>query len=358
MTPVATKPRRKSPKRQRSVRPNTTEILPFDQYEKIIVSFSGGKDSLAMLLHLLELGVPKGKIELWHQRVDGTDEDGLMDWPCTDSYCKAVAKALDLKILFQWREGGIEREMMRNDSPTAPVSFEALDGEVVTCPSVGTPKLGTRLMFPQPAADLSVRWCSAYVKIDVASRAINNDPRFGGTTVLYVSGERRQESESRALYAEAEKHRCSNLSRRVDHWRPIIDLSEEQVWDIISRWKIQPHPAYRLGFGRVSCMTCIFADDDQWASIQELSEVRINRIARLEDRFGKTISFTTKQVDGKKKVVQLPVLERARRGRSFVSQAPAWLVRLAMGRDYPVDQVFTDDWEMPAGAFKHCGGPT
>lgn len=38
----------------------------FDEYERVVVFTSGGKDSTACVLHLLDLGVPKAKIEL-HQ---------------------------------------------------------------------------------------------------------------------------------------------------------------------------------------------------------------------------------------------------------------------------------------------------
>jgi len=43
---------------QRTPKPNTTEQLPLDQFDHILVSYSGGKDSLACLLRLLDLGVP------------------------------------------------------------------------------------------------------------------------------------------------------------------------------------------------------------------------------------------------------------------------------------------------------------
>jgi len=35
-------------------------------YDKYIVAFSGGKDSIALVLYLLSVGVPTHKIELWH----------------------------------------------------------------------------------------------------------------------------------------------------------------------------------------------------------------------------------------------------------------------------------------------------
>lgn len=58
------------------------EVNP-SSYDVVIVAFSGGKDSLACLLHLLELGVPRSKIELWHHDVDGREGSTLMDWPCS-----------------------------------------------------------------------------------------------------------------------------------------------------------------------------------------------------------------------------------------------------------------------------------
>src|SRR6516162_1380095 len=43
-------------------RPDTTTIRDLGWYDYILVSFSGGKDSVALVLRLLKLGVPKHKI--------------------------------------------------------------------------------------------------------------------------------------------------------------------------------------------------------------------------------------------------------------------------------------------------------
>src|SRR5580700_7982813 len=145
-------------------------IPDFSFYDYIIVAFSGGKDSLACVLHLLELGVDPSRIELWHHDVDGGDP--FMDWPCTPSYCRVIAKALGIAIYFSWREGGFRREMLRHNTPTAPTRFERPDGTVGVKGGQGQPN--TRLKFPQVSADLSVRWCSAYLKIDVGSISIKN----------------------------------------------------------------------------------------------------------------------------------------------------------------------------------------
>ena len=145
---------------------------------------------------------------------------------------------------------------------------------------------GTRLMFPQTTSDLRVRWCSPYVKIDVAAKAINNDPALKSAKILFVTGERRQESTARSKYAQCEPHRCDNQKRRVDAYRAVIDWDEAQVWAIVRRHGIDAHPAYHLGYGRLSCQTCIFADADQWATNRAISPERFARIAAYEVRFG------------------------------------------------------------------------
>ena len=74
-------------------------------YDRFIVAFSGGKDSLACLLMLLDMGVPRHAIELWHHSIDGNSEP-FMDWPITASYCETVAKAIGVPLYFSWRIGG------------------------------------------------------------------------------------------------------------------------------------------------------------------------------------------------------------------------------------------------------------
>jgi 3'-phosphoadenosine 5'-phosphosulfate sulfotransferase (PAPS reductase)/FAD synthetase len=329
-------------------RPNTTFIRPLEWYDYLLVSFSGGKDSVALVLSLLKRGVPKEKILLLHQHVDG--EPGVdapfMDWPCTESYCRAFARALGLRLLFQWRHGGFLREMLKDGARTAPVTFERLDGTTGTAGGIRG-KLATRRLFPMPIADLGRRWCSSTLKIDVAAMAIAGEPAFKGKRLLFLTGERRQESTARSKYAEAEEHRTHTRSRHVDHWRLVIDWTEAEVWAIMAEYQVQPHPAYRLGWGRVSCLACIFGQEDQWASVRKIAPETFEKIARYEEEFGKTIAM-----DGR------TVRQLADKGTPYPGTEDAALVALAMGKDYPAEQVLTDAWQMPAGAFKHCGGPT
>ena len=46
------------------------------------------------------------------------------------------------------------------------------------------------MKFPQVSADLSVRWCSAYLKIDVMARVLANDPAYQGKKIVTVPSPR------------------------------------------------------------------------------------------------------------------------------------------------------------------------
>lgn len=315
-----------------------------EEYDQVIVAFSGGKDSTAAVVKLLEMGVPREKLVLWHHDVDGGR--AFMDWPVTRGYCAAFGQAMALGVRFSWREGGFEREMLRDQSPTAPVTFESHGGTTVTVG--GTGPEGTRLKFPQVSADLKVRWCSAYLKIDVARRVFSNDPRYERGRFLFVTGERREESTARSNYAEIEEHSSTNQKRRVDQWRAVIDWKETEVWDALRRWRIRPHPAYYLGWGRVSCALCIFGDPDQWASAKALMPNAFNRVAEYERRFGVTIKRG------------MTVEQLAAKGESFLPDDPD-LAALALSHGYDPRKVLvpeSEEWVLPAGAYKRAGGPT
>jgi hypothetical protein len=113
-----------------------------------------------------------------------------MDWPVSLSYVQKLGDALGIRVVEHWREGGFLREMLRDDQSTAPVSFQTLDGEVITVGCSRGPK-GVGRKFPQVTANLQQRWCSAACKIDVFARIltnVTNDLRFRGQRILVVTG--------------------------------------------------------------------------------------------------------------------------------------------------------------------------
>lgn len=315
-------------------------------YDKYIVAFSGGKDSTAVFLHLLEQGIPKEKIELWHHLIDGRG-DNFMDWEITEDYCRKFAEAFGVPIYFSWKKGGFRGEMLRENERTKPTVFETPEGIKETGGNAG--KESTRRKFPQISPDLSVRWCSAYLKIDICATAIRNQDRFNGIKTVVLSGERGEESSARAKYAikEPDKSDLRNgkrVQRYVDRIRPIRDWKEEQVWDIIRRFKVRSHPAYFMGWSRCSCKFCIFGNADQFASAYKVDPDGLEVLAELEDDFGVTMKRTES------------LAEVALSGEAYPSITDE-LALLSISEVYTHD-IFMEEWILPEGAYGESCGPS
>lgn len=169
------------------------ELLPLEEYDLIVVLISGGKDSIACFYKLLELGVPKEKIELWHHDIDGGHPSRRMDWKCTQNYMKALADAEGVKLRVSYRVNGFFGELYRIgasepiewiDPDTDEVKQCKLSANYLKCQEIKEQCLeemedllkeyGCRMKFPAKSPDLSRRWCSAYLKVMVADSVVSN----------------------------------------------------------------------------------------------------------------------------------------------------------------------------------------
>ncbi len=329
----------------------TPDLRP-EAWTRVVVSTSGGKDSLAALLVALDHFPPK-QIEIWHQRIDG---DGLqfMDWSVTPRYVQLLGELLGVPVYEQWRVGGFRGELLRQNARPAPVRFVRDQQEYQVVPTRAG--INTRRRWPAVSPNLSLRWCSGALKIDVTARALTNDPTLQGTVekpvrLLFLTGERREESPNRSRYAALEPHRTDSRSRHVLHWRPVIDWTEAEVWNKIRGANVLPHPAYMLGFGRVSCEGCIFHGPAGWRRIAELDPDRFAEIARIEQELHHTI-------DPRMSVAQKAAMGRppdwdpsplTARAREWIAH-PERLTLAAMRFSWP------PGW-YPLGAFRSGGGP-
>jgi 3'-phosphoadenosine 5'-phosphosulfate sulfotransferase (PAPS reductase)/FAD synthetase len=321
------------------------DVLAYDTY---VVAFSGGKDSVALVLHLLEQGVPASKIELWHHLVDGREGSELVDWPCTTAYCQAFADALGLRIYYSWKQGGFEGEMLRENARTRPIHFELPDGTVATTGGTGG-SASTRRLFPQVGASMSTRWCTTYTKIHVGSTALRNQTRFHHSRTLLLSGERAEEIANRAAYAafepdEADARDSVKLARHIDRWRAVHQWLEADVWAIMERWAINPHPAYRLGWSRCSCAACIFNGADEFATLRLILPAKFAALLAHEASFERTMKRKES------------LSELADRGTPFVMHAADIAAATSDTWQEPII-LTTGTWRLPAGAFAGGKGP-
>lgn len=390
------------------------KLLPLEEYDLIIVLFSGGKDSMACYYKLRELGVPKSKIELWHHDIDGGHPTRRMDWRCTNNYVKSFAEAEEVTLRISYRVNGFFGELYRIGASEPIEWIEPDTGEVKQCrlsPNYlkcreikeksakdmenQLQKYGHRMKFPAKSPDLSRRWCSAYLKICVADSVVSNldslheleklggkrhkFPAKGGThsgrwcsgslkasvqdsvtsnledtksnkKILIVSGERRGESTGRSRYNEMEIHRTNaekRNNRTVHQWRCCIDYSEKDIWEVLKRHKVNPHPCYRAGWNRCSCAMCIFSTPKLFAGIRELYPEDYELLKKDESILGFTLDNKC-DLD------------------TFVGNAKSCVYRgdkkainsLITGKFTAEDVFVKGKWLYPAGAFHGAeGGP-
>lgn len=328
--------------------------VDLDIYDHIILCMSGGKDSIACLLHLIDMHTDLSKIELWHHDVDGREGSKLMDWPCIADYNRKLAAAFGLPLYFSWLEGGFEGEMLKENSYSRPHRVETPEGLLILERDTKRAKLGTRMKFPQVSANLQTRWCSSALKIDVGRRALNNQTRFEGKKVLFITGERREESSNRAKYNQLEPHTCDRRNgrkaRHVDAWRPVLHWSEEKVWDTLERHGVIPPVPYRLGWGRSSCVRCVFNSPVIWATLRHHFPGSLDAVAAYEKRFNTTINRN-----------RINILDVSQQAKPLDINDPEAFIQ-AMNPEYSLQVLQSKDtgtWTLPAGAFSRTGcGPS
>ena len=113
--------------------------------------------------------------------------------------------------------------------------------------------------------DSKNRWCTAYLKTGVTDKWIRANRSILGERVLFLTGERRDESPRRAKLPELEYHRTTLKTERVGkftcHWyRPCLDFEKGTMFEQSKILGLDPHPCYEY-VGRCSCMACIFMSD-------------------------------------------------------------------------------------------------
>lgn len=196
----------------------------------IVINSSGGKDSMAAMLHILELadqtGINRSKIVVSHQNL------GASEWPGTTELVKAQAAILGLRCLES--------------------SYRDKDGEQVSLLQYAR----KRGKWPSSTN----RWCTADFKRGPGGRVLTTLSRERPGPILHIFGFRAEESPARAKRPVLQLNaRWSRSTRPVWDYLPIHDWTVEQVWTRVRHSGLPVHPAYALGMPRLSCVMCIFS---------------------------------------------------------------------------------------------------
>lgn len=316
-----------------------------DTYDRYVVAHSTGKDSMASLLRLKELGVDFSKVELHHHCIDGEPGSAaFQDWPFVESLMKQIGEMFNIPVYFSWLHGGFKGEMLKSDAISQPISFETPDG-ITTVGRSKQAKPNTRMKFPQ-VGPMRTRWCTSALKIDVSNRQLTGDPRFLNSKTLFITGERAEESNFRKGMLQLTRHSAyanKRIKREVHHWRAIHHFTEEDVYAILERHRIEASLVYHLGWNRSSCRGCIYSNDSVWATLAEYFPEFAQEVDDYEKQFGISIARD-----------KVTVLERAKRAKP-IDNIPPELVKLATQTDYtlPIQTPKGQDWQLPMGAFKN-----
>ncbi|MCO5387841.1 MAG: phosphoadenosine phosphosulfate reductase family protein [Desulfosporosinus sp.] len=198
-----------------------------DDYTAVVISYSTGIDSTGALAKALDLArtLPKTtrKFLLYC--------DTGMEYSINISLFYQVAKAFNLIPV-----------LLQNEKTFMDILLE-------------------RQRWP----DMKNRWCTSYLKTGVTEKWIRANRPTLGERVLFVTGERRDESKRRAKYPELDWHNTTLKTERkgrfICHWhRPVLDYEKGKMFEYGKALGIAPHPCYEY-VSRCSCMFCVFMMD-------------------------------------------------------------------------------------------------
>ena len=222
------------------------------------VSHSGGKDSQAMLLTLLALGIDPSQIVLFYADLGDVMWDGATDH-------------------------------IRNTAGNLPL--------VVCTPASGFfDMVDRRGMFPTPA----IRNCTSDLKRGPIRREIRRWVKARpdhSRIVVSCTGLRAEESADRASKPVMRFDAGASKAGRVWYeWLPIHALTESDVRAVVAGAEQDLHPVYGMGFGRFSCPFCFYASDRDHRRAAQILPRLYARYCQREVRHGHTLSPTRRSL--------------------------------------------------------------
>lgn len=274
----------------------------------LVLNLSGGKDSQAMFHHLLRQRQEKG----WTGNVYTIHADlGESEWFCTRDFVSEFSRFYDVPI----------HVVKHNKYESLIEGFERRWEDLV--------RQGRTHVAPWSSS--AARYCTSDYKRAPISKWINGTFREG--LVVSAMGLRKEESTARSKKSEYQwrtgclrKSRLvrgdMKMGRYVADWNPILDWTEEDVWNEIEtyiggtlgyyrrEWMIAQadgytlqdyigmlqkrevrlpfHPAYMVGNKRLSCALCILANEQDIMNGVVHHPKLYNRYCRLEMRSNKS----------------------------------------------------------------------
>lgn len=249
--------------------------IRLENYDWIVVSTSGGKDSQTMLKRVVEMCEPLG---IKDRLVAVHADMGQVEWPGVPELARKQAEHYGVRFEIVSRPQGDLLQHVRDRAKTlrdrasiAPpvpsptnrycTSDHKRDqiSKVTTALATETRKGAAVMPWMKP----SQRYCTSDHKRDqqgkLLTRLASETGRKRRVRILQCMGMRAGESVARSklrpFYLDK---RTSNTRKTVHIWLPIHDWTHEQVWTDVRASGVPYHQVYDQGMPRLSCCFCIY----------------------------------------------------------------------------------------------------
>jgi 3'-phosphoadenosine 5'-phosphosulfate sulfotransferase (PAPS reductase)/FAD synthetase len=242
----------------------TTPQSLIEQGALVVVNHSGGKDSQALLIKILET-VPAKQILVVHASLGHVEWHGALELAqkqAQDAGCAFVV-AYPVKSFIDMVE---RRFASRPDVPSFPSA--------------------------------SHRQCTSDLKRGPIEREVRRYAAVNGfTKIINCMGVRAAESVSRSKLQDWQfSARNSKAGRTWYDWLPIFRLTTLEVFATIAGAGQEPHWAYAAGNERLSCVFCIMGSANDIANGAKHRPELFQRYVELEERTGYTMHMSRKSL--------------------------------------------------------------
>jgi hypothetical protein len=161
------------------------------------------------------------------------------------------------------------------------VAQSAIDRAAAACVASGQPFLDLCVWkgrFPSS----QVAFCSEFLKRDPIITQVQNPLLDAGDDVISWQGVRRDESLRRSKLVANELKETRKNGAELWNYRPILDWTAQDCFDLHKKHGVKANPLYSLGFSRVGCMPCINCRKNELLEISKRFPEVIERIASWE----------------------------------------------------------------------------
>ena len=241
-----------------------------------IISFSGGKDSTAMLLLAIERET---------DNLSAVFADTGNEHEQTYDYVRYIEQATGVPI--RWVKADFSRQIagkrefvLTKWASKWGAPQEAIDRAAAALAPTGNPFLDMCIWkgrFPST----KVAFCSEELKRNPIIDQVQK-PLLETGNVISWQGVRRNESLNRRFLTERELKMTAENGNEMWNYRPILDWTADDCFEMHRKHGIKHNPLYEQGMGRVGCMPCINARKDELNEIAKRFPEVIERIEQWE----------------------------------------------------------------------------